>query len=129
MTDRRITLQVTETSSQPVPGNALTELPNSLQQLQNLHTLQASQNRIERLPEFLLAPFSSPDDNMKTLGFVDAYSQKVNNMIHHQQQQQMDGQERKAPLSRVNLRSNQLKGSIILGNYGVSWGNVPAFTL
>lgn len=60
---------------------------------------------------------------MKTLGFVDSYSQKVNNMIY-QQQLPKEGQEvasRKHPLNRINLRSNQLKGNIILGNYGVRW--------
>lgn len=84
-----------------------------------LKALHASQNRIKRLPDFLLAPFSSSNhNNMKTLGFVDAYSQKVNNMIHLQQHK--EDQESKAPLNRINLRSNQLKGNIILGSYGVS---------
>lgn len=102
-----------------IDRNALTELPNTLRLLPRLQALQASQNKIQSFPGFLLAPFS----NMKTLGLVDAYSQKVNNLIHHQQQQQQTKdteEEVKPPLNRINLRSNQLKGNIILGNYGVS---------
>lgn len=110
-----------------IDRNALTELPNALQFLSNLQSLQASQNRIDHLPAFLLAPFAAtPAKNMKTMGLVDAYSQKVNNMIHHQQQHK-DGQETKPPLNRINLRSNQLKGNIILGNYGVSLTKSPFF--
>lgn len=109
-----------------IDRNALTELPNSLRLLSNLQSLQAAQNRIERLPEFLLGrtsyssvpPSSAP--NMKTMGLVDAYSQKVNNMIHNQHHQQKQQGEQKPPLNRISLRSNQLKGNIILGNYGVS---------
>lgn len=52
---------------------------------------------------------------------VDACSQKVNNLInHHNQQHGPESAVKKPPLNRINLRSNQLKGNIILGNYGVS---------
>lgn len=102
-----------------IERNVLADLPNNLQKLPNLQSILASQNRIQRLPDFLLAPFSTTHaaHQMKTLGMVDAYSQKVNNMINNQQK---DHQTNKPPLNRINLRSNQLKGHIILGNYGVS---------
>lgn len=42
-------------------------------------------------------------------------------IVYKENNQNIDQNYLNPPLTKVNLRSNQLRGSIILGNYGVSW--------
>ncbi|XP_055680740.1 protein phosphatase PHLPP-like protein [Lutzomyia longipalpis] len=54
---------------------------------------------------------------MRTLGLVDAYrTEKIPN--GHYGEEKGAKNDLNPPLTKVNLRANQLKGSIILGNYG-----------
>lgn len=88
------------------------ELQNSIKKLKNLKSLQLSYNQLEKLPQFLLS--------MKTMGLVDMYSQKLELGKSNYNNENYMKNDLNPPLTKVNLRSNQLKGSIILGNYGVS---------
>uniref|UniRef100_A0A1B0DQW8 PPM-type phosphatase domain-containing protein n=1 Tax=Phlebotomus papatasi TaxID=29031 RepID=A0A1B0DQW8_PHLPP len=89
--------------------NELAELPNSLRHLRRLQSLQLAYNRVHKLPPFLTT--------MRTLGLVDMYrSEKIVN--GHFSEEKNAKNDLNPPLTKVNLRANQLKGSIILGNYG-----------
>lgn len=87
--------------------NNVIELPNSIKKLKRLKSLQASENRLSDLPEFL---------KMKSPGYVDLTMLKSSMKYDH------DGEhanETIPPLTKINLRANRLKGSIVMGNYKV----------
>lgn len=101
--------------------NQLKELQNTLKRLKFLKILNLANNRLEKLPQFLI--------NTKKMGIVDMYAQKIeydhlqNGMnittCEHNNNNLNGKVEVNPPLAKINLRANSLKGSIILGNYTV----------
>ncbi|GAB0089409.1 Protein phosphatase PHLPP-like protein [Sergentomyia squamirostris] len=91
--------------------NEVSEVPNTLKHLRRLQSLHLAHNKIQKLPPFMT--------NMRTLGLVDMYnrSEKFANG-HHGVEEKSGKNDLNPPLTKVNLRANHLKGSIILGNYG-----------
>uniref|UniRef100_A0A182NEV3 PPM-type phosphatase domain-containing protein n=1 Tax=Anopheles dirus TaxID=7168 RepID=A0A182NEV3_9DIPT len=85
-----------------IERNELRELPESLKGLASLKILNAAYNQLEQLPSFM-----QRNDSLRN--------------GHLQQRDVLQKSEEKTdiPLTKVNLRGNQLKGSIILGNYGL----------
>lgn len=104
-----------------LPRNALIDLPNGLRYLRKLRLIACQHNYLQKLPPFLCkSERGGGIGNMRTMGLVDMYSQKVNNLLNHHSGHGQERDESNQPLADVNLRANQLKGNIILGNYGVS---------
>ncbi|ETN60765.1 adenylate cyclase [Anopheles darlingi] len=99
-----------------IERNELRELPDSLKGLTSLRILNAAYNQLEQLPSFMV-------NNMRSMSLFQRNDSLRNG--HHQTQAQLrdaiqKGEDRPdQPLTKVNLRGNQLKGSIILGNYGL----------
>ncbi|XP_063697541.1 protein phosphatase PHLPP-like protein [Culicoides brevitarsis] len=85
--------------------NELSMLPNTLKDCRNLVTLELSNNRLEKLPPFML--------NIKQVSGKENGKNGMVSEIKNGQDENVN-----PPLTRVNLRSNRLKGHIILGNYG-----------
>ncbi|XP_052864489.1 protein phosphatase PHLPP-like protein [Anopheles cruzii] len=101
-----------------IERNELRELPEALQGLASLRILNAAYNQLEELPSFMV-------NNMRPMSLFQR-NDSLRNGHHGTQAQLRDafqkGEERPTtdqPLTKVNLRGNQLKGSIILGNYGL----------
>ncbi|XP_029727244.2 protein phosphatase PHLPP-like protein [Aedes albopictus] len=92
--------------------NELQELPNCLQKLTNLKTLNVAYNQLDRLPAFMVN-----SSNMRPVGLFQRNDSVRNG--HHSDPLDKDVEKIELPLTKVNLRGNQLKGSIILGNYGL----------
>ncbi|XP_035914795.1 protein phosphatase PHLPP-like protein [Anopheles stephensi] len=95
-----------------IERNELRELPDSLRALPSLRILNAAYNQLEQLPSFMV-------NNMRSMTLFQR-----NDSLRNGHQQQRDGSQKSddkpdIPLTKVNLRGNQLKGSIILGNYGL----------
>ncbi|XP_055544111.1 protein phosphatase PHLPP-like protein [Wyeomyia smithii] len=90
--------------------NELLELPNSLHRLTNLRILNVAYNQLERLPSFMV-------NNMRPTGIF----QRNDSLRSSSRRDSLEKDDYKidATLTKVNLRGNQLKGSIILGNYGL----------
>ncbi|XP_058804924.1 protein phosphatase PHLPP-like protein [Phymastichus coffea] len=82
-----------------IDRNDIKELPAELGELSQLQYISLVGNLIELLPSFLL--------EMRALGLNDVLAAKTEEKsnLHNS-------------LYKVNLRNNQLKGNIILGNYG-----------
>lgn len=77
-----------------------------------MNSLQLSKNHIKKLPGFMI--------DMRNVGLVDMFSQKsdLGKILNINNENNSQKNDLNPPLTKVNLRSNQLKGSIILGNYG-----------
>ncbi|XP_046588915.1 PH domain leucine-rich repeat-containing protein phosphatase 2 [Neodiprion lecontei] len=85
--------------------NGLRELPSELSELRYLRIISVVGNSLEALPSFL---------RMRALAVSD-----VQHRGDHQGSKYFkDEKNNRNNLNKVNLRNNQLKGSIILGNYG-----------
>ncbi|KAL1457599.1 hypothetical protein WDU94_007812 [Cyamophila willieti] len=101
-----------------VDRNDLTEFPGNQDSFPRLKFLSAAQNRISHLPVFLRHPMSPLNHGIET-GIEEEreedFDTDEDGIIVKREEE-----EEKGELTSVNLRSNQLKGSIILGNYGVS---------
>ncbi|XP_053676152.1 protein phosphatase PHLPP-like protein [Anopheles nili] len=98
-----------------IERNELRELPDSLQGLASLRVLNAAYNQLEQIPSFMV-------NNMRSMSLFQRNDSLRNG--HLQQSQLRDAAQKSEektdiPLTKVNLRGNQLKGSIILGNYGL----------
>ncbi|XP_055636065.1 protein phosphatase PHLPP-like protein [Toxorhynchites rutilus septentrionalis] len=102
--------QLTSLEELILEKNELQELPNSLQQLPCLKSLNVAYNHLEKLPSFMV-------NNMASVGFF----QRNGSFRSSYRKDSLEKDEPKVepPLTKVNLRGNQLKGSIILGNYGL----------
>uniref|UniRef100_A0A6E8VYW2 PPM-type phosphatase domain-containing protein n=1 Tax=Anopheles coluzzii TaxID=1518534 RepID=A0A6E8VYW2_ANOCL len=99
-----------------IERNELRELPDSLKGLASLRILNAAYNQLEQLPAFMV-------NNMRSMTLFQRNDSLRNGHLQHQSQQrdasQKSEEKTDIPLTKVNLRGNQLKGSIILGNYGL----------
>ncbi|KAI5705372.1 hypothetical protein M8J75_014355 [Diaphorina citri] len=99
-----------------VDRNDLTEFPGNQDSFPRLKFLSAAQNRISHLPVFLRHPMS-PLNNVIEHGIAEEreedFEQDEDGIIVERREPEVKGE-----LTSVNLRSNQLKGTIILGNYG-----------
>ncbi|KAK0090491.1 hypothetical protein PV325_013397 [Microctonus aethiopoides] len=81
--------------------NEIKNLPNELGLLKELTNISLADNQIEDLPSFL---------KMRTLS-LDVLTRSDSSKLKDEKNNQNN-------LHKVNLRNNQLKGNIILGNYG-----------
>uniref|UniRef100_A0A182IWW6 Uncharacterized protein n=1 Tax=Anopheles atroparvus TaxID=41427 RepID=A0A182IWW6_ANOAO len=99
-----------------IERNELRELPESLKGLASLRVLNAAFNQLEQLPSFMV-------NNMRSMSLFQRNDSLRNGHLQHPAQlregSQKGEEKTDVPLTKVNLRGNQLKGSIILGNYGL----------
>ncbi|KAG9433012.1 PH domain leucine-rich repeat-containing protein phosphatase 2 [Apis mellifera carnica] len=82
--------------------NGIKELPYEFVELKNLRNVSLAGNCLTSLPSFF---------NMRALALTDVLSKTDHNKGCKDEKNQNN-------LYKVNLRNNQLKGNIILGNYG-----------
>ncbi|KAL1400643.1 hypothetical protein pipiens_007265 [Culex pipiens pipiens] len=90
--------------------NELQDLPECLQSLSNLRSLNVAYNQLEQLPAFMV-------NTMRPVGLFQRHDSVRNGL--RRDSLEKDDDKSGVPLTKVNLRGNQLKGSIILGNYGL----------
>ncbi|XP_058452198.1 protein phosphatase PHLPP-like protein [Malaya genurostris] len=90
--------------------NELQDLPNCLHRLDNLKSLNVAYNQLETLPYFMV-------NNMRSTRFFHRSDSLRSG--HRRDSLEKDDDKTEPALTKVNLRGNQLKGSIILGNYGL----------
>ncbi|CAL7946887.1 unnamed protein product [Xylocopa violacea] len=83
--------------------NGIRELPYELTELKNLRNISLAGNCLSCLPSFF---------NMRALALTDVLSRTDHNKVCKDEKNNQNN------LYKVNLRNNQLKGNIILGNYG-----------
>uniref|UniRef100_A0A182PDE7 PPM-type phosphatase domain-containing protein n=1 Tax=Anopheles epiroticus TaxID=199890 RepID=A0A182PDE7_9DIPT len=96
-----------------IERNELRELPDSLKGLSSLRILNAAYNQLEQLPSFMV-------NNMRSMTLFQRNDSLRNGHLQQGRDASQKGEEKTdIPLTKVNLRGNQLKGSIILGNYGL----------
>ncbi|XP_053664981.1 protein phosphatase PHLPP-like protein [Anopheles marshallii] len=95
-----------------VERNELRELPDSLRGLSSLRILNAAYNQLEQLPSFMV-------NNMRSMTLFQRNDSLRNGHLQQRDASQKSEEKPDIPLTKVNLRGNQLKGSIILGNYGL----------
>ncbi|XP_052897884.1 protein phosphatase PHLPP-like protein [Anopheles moucheti] len=95
-----------------VERNELRELPDSLKGLSSLRILNAAYNQLEQLPSFMV-------NNMRSMTLFQRNDSLRNGHLQQRDASQKSEEKPDIPLTKVNLRGNQLKGSIILGNYGL----------
>lgn len=94
--------------------NCVQKIPESIQYLRNVKILQFASNKLSEIPDFLRdkqgtmnIPLDQGDSsNEKPLNNLKIKSNEMNNL--------------NSPLTMLSLRTNNLKGNIILGSYGVS---------
>uniref|UniRef100_A0A182WGX8 PPM-type phosphatase domain-containing protein n=1 Tax=Anopheles minimus TaxID=112268 RepID=A0A182WGX8_9DIPT len=95
-----------------IERNELRELPDSLRGLASLRILNAAYNQLEQLPSFMV-------NNMRSMTLFQRNDSLRNGHLQQRDLSQKIDEKPDIPLTKVNLRGNQLKGSIILGNYGL----------
>ncbi|XP_060811506.1 PH domain leucine-rich repeat-containing protein phosphatase 2 isoform X2 [Bombus pascuorum] len=83
--------------------NGIRELPHELVELKNLRNISLAGNCLSSLPSFF---------NMRALALTDVLSKADHSKGCKDEKHNQNN------LYKVNLRNNQLKGNIILGNYG-----------
>ncbi|XP_054007050.1 PH domain leucine-rich repeat-containing protein phosphatase 2 [Hylaeus anthracinus] len=83
--------------------NGIKDLPHEVGELRNLRNISLAGNCLNSIPSFL---------NMRALTLTDVLSKTDNAKVYK------DERNNQNYLYKVNLRNNQLKGNIILGNYG-----------
>ncbi|XP_034182760.2 PH domain leucine-rich repeat protein phosphatase [Osmia lignaria lignaria] len=83
--------------------NGIKELPHELGKLKNLRNISLAGNCLNDLPSSF---------NMRTLALTDVLSKSEHSKVYRDEKNNQNN------LYKVNLRNNQLKGNIILGNYG-----------
>ncbi|XP_012151095.2 PH domain leucine-rich repeat protein phosphatase [Megachile rotundata] len=83
--------------------NGIKELPHELGELKNLRNISLAGNCLNSLPSFF---------NMRTLALTEVLSKSEHSKTYRDEKNNQNN------LYKVNLRNNQLKGNIILGNYG-----------
>ncbi|XP_024947402.1 PH domain leucine-rich repeat-containing protein phosphatase 2 isoform X2 [Cephus cinctus] len=84
--------------------NGLKDVPDEVGQLKHLRYISLAGNQLSALPSFL---------DMRALALTEVHPRS-----DHGKSNRRDDRNSYQNLQRVNLRNNQLKGSIILGNYG-----------
>ncbi|CAK9809411.1 Protein phosphatase PHLPP-like protein [Anthophora plagiata] len=83
--------------------NGFKELPHELVELKNLRNISLAGNCLSSLPSFF---------NMRALTLTDVLSKTDHSKVCKDERNNQNN------LYKVNLRNTQLKGNIILGNYG-----------
>ncbi|XP_076232908.1 PH domain leucine-rich repeat protein phosphatase [Calliopsis andreniformis] len=83
--------------------NGIKDLPHELIELKSLRNISLAGNCLGSLPPFF---------NMRALALTDVLPKTDNNRSYKDEKTNQNN------LYKVNLRNNQLKGNIILGNYG-----------
>ncbi|XP_076675085.1 PH domain leucine-rich repeat protein phosphatase isoform X2 [Andrena cerasifolii] len=83
--------------------NGIKDLPHELVELKNLRNISLAGNCLGSLPSFF---------NMRALMLTDVLSKTDHTKVYKDEKSNQNN------LYKVNLRNNQLKGNIILGNYG-----------
>nr|XP_031850312.1 PH domain leucine-rich repeat-containing protein phosphatase 2 [Nomia melanderi] len=83
--------------------NGIKHLPHELCELKNLRNISLAGNYLSNLPSFF---------NMRALTLTDVLPKADHNKTYKDERSNQNN------LYKVNLRNNQLKGNIILGNYG-----------
>ncbi|XP_076653692.1 PH domain leucine-rich repeat protein phosphatase isoform X1 [Halictus rubicundus] len=83
--------------------NGIKYLPHELGELKNLRNISLAGNCLSSLPSFF---------NMRALTLTDVLPKTDHNKVYKDERTSQNN------LYKVNLRNNQLKGNIILGNYG-----------
>ncbi|XP_076627077.1 PH domain leucine-rich repeat protein phosphatase isoform X1 [Colletes latitarsis] len=83
--------------------NGIKDLPHEVGELKNLRNISLAGNCLNSLPSFF---------NMRAFMLTDVLSKTDNARVYK------DEKNNQNYLYKVNLRNNQLKGNIILGNYG-----------
>ncbi|XP_076161636.1 PH domain leucine-rich repeat protein phosphatase [Ptiloglossa arizonensis] len=83
--------------------NGIKDLPHEIGELKNLRNISLAGNCLNSLPSFI---------NMRALTLTDVLSKADHTKVYK------DEKNNQNYLYKVNLRNNQLKGNIILGNYG-----------
>ncbi|XP_034945281.1 protein phosphatase PHLPP-like protein isoform X2 [Chelonus insularis] len=107
-----------------ISENKIEEIPTEIYQLINLKELILDRNKIKNLPveiELLkeLRNLSLADNLFTDLPpFLKMRALTVDMLTKNESNKIKDEKNNHAHLQRVNLRNNQLKGNIILGNYG-----------
>ncbi|XP_058825668.1 protein phosphatase PHLPP-like protein [Topomyia yanbarensis] len=90
--------------------NELPDLPNCLNRLGKLTSLNVAYNQLTSLPHSMVT-------NMRSAGIFHRKGSVRNG--HRRDSLEKDDENDESTLTKVNLRGNHLKGSIILGNYGL----------
>ncbi|XP_066597765.1 protein phosphatase PHLPP-like protein isoform X2 [Prorops nasuta] len=83
--------------------NGIKELPNEIYRLRKLRNISAAGNHLSNLPSTL---------NMRALALTEVLSKGDHGKSYKDEKSNQNN------LHKINLRNNQLKGNIILGNYG-----------
>ncbi|KAL5281301.1 PHLPP2 family protein [Megaselia abdita] len=90
--------------------NVVQRIPETVQYLRNIKILQFSNNKLTEIPEFLREKHNmnitidqNDSSNDKLLNNLKVKSSEINNL--------------NSPLNKLSLRTNNLKGNIILGSY------------